>query len=99
MVEITELLWDDQNIAHIARHDVTVAEVSEVVFGESVLFFELDQPTRPGRVAAFGMTAAGRALAVYLDTPTSQGASYVLTARPLTSKEQQTYDRLREGEE
>jgi hypothetical protein len=61
VVEITELLWDDQNIAHIARHNVTVVEVSEVVFGESALFFELDQPNRPGRVASFGVTSAGRA--------------------------------------
>ena len=98
MVEITELLWDDQNIAHIARHNVTVVEVSEVVFGESSLFFEMDQPSRPGRVGAFGVTTAGRGLAVYLDTPTSHGASYVLTARPLTAKERQTYDQLKEGD-
>jgi hypothetical protein len=31
VVEITELLWDDQNIAHIAGHAVTVSEVSEVL--------------------------------------------------------------------
>ncbi len=98
MVEITELLWDDQNIAHIARHNVTVPEVEEVVFGGSGLFFDFDQPSRPGRVAAFGVTTAGRGLAVYLDTPTSQGASYVLTARPLTTKERQTYDQLKEGD-
>jgi uncharacterized DUF497 family protein len=98
VVGITELLWDDQNIAHVARHDVTVLEVSEVVFGGSALFFDLDQPKRPGRVGAFGVTAAGRGLAVYLDTPTSQGASYVLTARPMTAKERETYDQLKEGD-
>lgn len=98
MVEITELLWDDQNIAHIAGHAVTVPEVSEVVFGGSALFFDVDRPDRPGRLAAFGVTAAGRALAVYLDTPTGQGATYVLTARPMTTKERHTYDQLEEGE-
>lgn len=60
-VEITELLWDDQNVAHIARHDVTVSEVEEVVFGGSALFFDLDQPARPGRIGAFGVTTAGGA--------------------------------------
>jgi hypothetical protein len=59
VVEITELLWDDQNITHIARHAVTVPEVSEVVFGGTALFFDLDQPNRPGRIAAFGITTAG----------------------------------------
>jgi uncharacterized DUF497 family protein len=99
VVVITELLWDDQNIAHIARHSVTVAEVTEVVFTpDSALFFELDQPNRPGRLAAFGLTAAGRGLAVYLDTPTAQGSSYVLTARPMTTKERQTYDQQKEAE-
>lgn len=29
LVEITELLWDDQNITHIGGHGVTVPEVSE----------------------------------------------------------------------
>jgi hypothetical protein len=62
------------------------------------LFFELDQPSRPDRVAAFGVTTAGRGLAVYLDTPTPRGASYVLTARPLTDKERQTYDQLKEDD-
>lgn len=97
MVEITELLWDDQNIAHIAGHAVTVPEVAEVVFGGSALFFDLDRPDRPGRMAAFGVTTAGRALAIYLDSPTRQGASYVLTARPMTTKERQTYDQLKEA--
>lgn len=69
-----------------------------VVFNGSALFFELDQPNRPGRLAAFGLTAAGRGLAVYLDAPTARGSSYVLTARPITTKERNTYDQLKEAE-
>jgi len=97
VIEITELLWDDQNIAHIDGHAVTVSEVSEVVFGGSALFFDLDRPDRPGRMAVFGVTTAGRSLAIYLDTPTRQGATYVLTARPMTAKERKTYDQLKEA--
>ena len=95
MAEISELLWDDQNIAHIAGHDVTVTEVEEVVFGEASMALDLNVPDRPGRIAVVGHTASGRALAVYLDTPTATGRSYVLTARPMTNKEQ----RLHFGEE
>jgi uncharacterized DUF497 family protein len=98
VIEITELLWDDQNIAHIAGHAVTAPEVSEVVFGGSALLFDLDRPDRPGRIAAFGVTLAGRSLAIYLDAPTGAGATYVLTARPMTTKERQAYDQLKEGE-
>jgi hypothetical protein len=49
-------------------------------------------------MAAFGVTTAGRALAIYLDTPTGARATYVLTARPMTTKERNTYDQLKEGE-
>lgn len=97
-MEISELLWDDQNIAHIAGHAVTVPEVSEVVFGGTALFFDVDRPNRRGRILAFGVTTAGRALAIYLDTPTAKGATYVLTARPMTTKERYTYDGLKEVE-
>jgi len=90
VVEITELLWDDQNLAHIARHQVSASEVHEVVFGAATLFFDAGEPKRPGRLVAFGETAAGRPLAVYLDTPAG-GRSYPVTARPMTAKEEHSY--------
>ena len=32
---ISELLWDDWNEAHIARHHITPEEVEEICFGEA----------------------------------------------------------------
>lgn len=37
-VDVTELLWDEANEAHIARHRVSRQEVIEVVFGASTVF-------------------------------------------------------------
>ncbi|MHB8329560.1 MAG: BrnT family toxin [Acidimicrobiales bacterium] len=92
MAEITELLWDDQNIAHIAHHEVTPFEVSEVVFGEVAVFASVPSDQRPGRLVAYGRTASGRGLVVYLDTPTSEGRSYVVTARPMTRREARDFE-------
>jgi uncharacterized DUF497 family protein len=98
VVEITELLWDDQNIAHIARHEVTPREVEEVVFSPATLFFDGGDADRPGRLVAFGATAAARLLAVYLDTPAG-GRSYPVTARPMTAKEKRSYRRAKEDDD
>ncbi len=96
MVQVTELLWDDQHIAHVGRHHVPL-EVEEVVFAEGSLFFDADEPDRPGRLVAFGKTRARRLLAVYLDSPTG-GRSYPVSARPMTTKEKASYRRAKEQE-
>ena len=97
MAEIVELLWDDQNIAHIGRHQVTPAEVEEMVFGSTTVFLDAARPERPGRLVAPGETAAGRLLAVYLDTPAA-GRSYPLTARSMIAKEKRVYRRETEAD-
>ena len=98
MVEITELLWDDHNIAHIAQHVVTPREVEYVVFSPGTLFFEASEPARAGRLVACGATVTGRLLAVYLDLPAG-GRSYPVTARPMTAKEKKSYRRTKEKDD
>ena len=95
MASIEELLWDEQNIAHIARHRVTPLEVEEVVFDSESVFLDAGQPDRPGRLVVLGQTPARRYLAVYLDTP-SNGRSYPVTARSMTAKERRLYRDIRE---
>ncbi len=98
VIEITELLWDEQNIAHIGRHTVTPDEVGQVVFDVKTVFFDADNPARPGRLVAFGQTASGRFLTVYLDTPV-KGRSYPVTARPMTTKEEWGYRATKEADD
>jgi hypothetical protein len=50
VADIVEVLWDDQNIAHIALHSVIPPEVEQVVFGDDAVFLDADTPERPGRL-------------------------------------------------
>ena len=59
MKKFHHLFWDDNNIAHIARHNVTVDEVEQAVFNPRICI-------RKGRGTdiyyLFSMTEAGRYL-------------------------------------
>ncbi len=88
MEEITDLLWDEQNVAHIARHSVTEPEVEQVVFGGTALATAAER--RPGGQVVFGQTAQGRLLVVFVDRPAA-GRCYVLSARPMTRREASAY--------
>jgi uncharacterized protein len=91
MATVTFLLWDEQNIAHIAGHGVVPAEVEQVVFlDETASTYKTTRGDRPGRIAVFGHTVGGRPLAVFLDRP-AQGNTYVVSARPASNREQRTY--------
>jgi uncharacterized DUF497 family protein len=89
-VDIEELLWDEDNEAHIARHGVTPAEVEEVVRSPATRW-EHDDKHRPGRLVAYGATAAGRHLVAVCDTPSASALSYVVTARPMKPREKQAF--------
>jgi uncharacterized DUF497 family protein len=90
-VEVSGLLWDEANEAHIARHEVSRQEVIQVVFGSKSVF-ALDDSHRRGRLVVFGVTNAVRHLVVVLDEPTTTGTAYVVTARPMTTRERREYE-------
>ncbi len=89
-VQLTELLWDQYNEAHIARHAVTSAEVEDVVFGPSTRW-EVQTSHRLPRLVALGPTSQRRLLFVVCEMPTSTGTSVCVTARPATDREQRFY--------
>lgn len=59
---IGELEWDDENVEHIARHNVSPQEVEDVCFG---LHISERQSNR--RYVLSGQTAAGRYLNVVVE--------------------------------
>ncbi len=63
MLRILQLIWDDWNEEHIARHGVTRDEAEEVCFNQSSLGVRI----RRGRYRVIGQTDAGRYLTVILD--------------------------------
>ena len=62
MVIISELLWDDENIQHIALHSVNPQEVEDVCFGVHISAREREQ-----RYILSGQSAGGRYLNVVVE--------------------------------
>jgi hypothetical protein len=61
-IVIRQLLWNDANSAHIARHKIVPAEVEEVCRGDRI-----ERAGHVGRIFLVGKTQAGRMLSVVLD--------------------------------
>jgi uncharacterized DUF497 family protein len=85
------LVWDPRNVAHVARHRMTVAEVEEACH-----IAPMFSQTYMGRIRVIGPTHTGRMLTVILD-PEGEGVYYPVTARPASRKERRRYREAREG--
>jgi uncharacterized protein len=91
MLHIRRLSWDPGNIAHIARHDVTVDEAEEACHGDPITL-----QSYAGRIIVIGPTRAGRMLTVVLD-PEDSDVYYVVTARSASRKERRYYQQQKGG--
>ena len=89
------VLWDAHNVEHIARHGVTPNEVEEVVRTNKARWFT-DDTVRLGRLVVLGATTTGRLLVIVLDRPAPSGVAYCVTARPMSPRERQDYERANE---
>jgi uncharacterized DUF497 family protein len=85
---LTRFDWDEQNVAHIARHDVTPQEIEEL-FGRDPVLGEDESTGDELRFRAYGITAAGRLLTV----PFTVRAGMVrpITAWEMSRKEKKLY--------
>lgn len=92
MIFIERLMWNDLNIAHIARHKVTPKEVEEVCHNNPQV-----EKGYSGRIRFVGVTNQGRMLAVVL-APKPADAYLPVTARPASIKERRRYRQERGGE-
>ena len=94
MIRIRRLHWDEWNVAHIARHDVTPEEAEEVCHGSFILLH-----STKGRAIIVGPTRRGRLLAVVLaPEPEEEDTYYPVTARPAARKERRVYRERKGGE-
>ena len=92
-MRIYELTWSSERIEHIARHNVTPAEVAEVCRGKPFVQRAKSQGENPVYYV-LGQTDAGRYLfCVIIQFPDGKG--YPITARPMTDKEKRRYRRWR----
>jgi uncharacterized DUF497 family protein len=80
------LWWTESSEEHIARHGVTIEEVTDVVAERTTRWFRI---TRQPLYRLYGRTEAGRYLLVVLVPSTDDpGAWYVATAREMSRSEQ-----------
>jgi len=93
MREIIRLIWDEWNVAHIARHQVTSEEVEEVCQSNPLV-----QQGYHGRTVVVGHTRDGRMLEVVLDPEPEEGVYYVVTAHPASRKDRALYQKEKGGE-
>jgi len=86
-IELSELQWDDFNISHIAKHDVSANEVEEACKNQIDVLSGYDS-----RQMLFGKTNNGRYVTVILTKKTGS-TYYVVTARDTSKKERRyVYD-------
>lgn len=92
MVAVTRLVWDEWNVAHSARHDVTPEEVEACCHGGSVQL-----QGKKGRIILLGTTRSGRCLAVILDPEKDKGVYYPVAARPASRSERRYFEEQKGG--
>jgi len=86
MVTIRNFIWDDNNIDHVAQHNVKPEEVEEV-FASSYYLKHL----WGNRYIAYGRNQSGRYLFVAFDYEKQSVA--IATARNMTDGEKRLYKR------
>ena len=84
-MRIDELIFNEKNIEHIARHNVLPDEVKQIIEGKT-LFLN----AKFYRVMAIGQTKKGRSLAVILEK-VKDHTYFVVTARDADRKERKMY--------
>ncbi len=85
-MEIKEFQWNDNNIEHIARHNVYPDEVENVAFDDDPWI----KKGRKGTRYMLGYTIAGRYLSVVYVLK-SKGGARVITAMDMDDKSRKLY--------
>jgi uncharacterized DUF497 family protein len=91
---IERLVIEEDRPAHIARHHVTVDEVTAVVSGDYVAV-----RGRHDRYVVIGRTEEGRTLAAVVGSRNEPGTYGLVTARPASRSERALYRRILGGGE
>ena len=90
-MRIYEFIWSEDRLDHIARHGIQPEEVEEVCLGRALV----QRAKSSGRNPVYyvlGQTSSGRRLfCVVIRFP--KGKGFPVTARPMTRKEKERYDR------
>ena len=91
---IKRLIWDEGNVAHIAKHDVLPIEVEEALEINRVEWEAYKE-----RIFIVGSTKAGRMLTVILEPKEETGIYKAITAYDASKTSIRAYNREKGGEE
>lgn len=91
---VKQLVWDEWNVEHIARHGVIPREAEEVCQNNKYIVRE----SYKDRLMLIGPTSTERILIVVV-APKPEGVHYVVTARPADRKERRLYQLEKGGRE
>ena len=89
-MRIRELVWDDLNEAHVARHGLHQREVEEAAFDRGALIVRARGGRSRSRYLVLGVTQAGKPLMIILEE-LSGGSCLVVTAREMEKSEKRRY--------
>lgn len=89
-MDITDFEWDEDNIAHIARHSVHPDEVEELAFDDEPWI----RKGREGTRYMLGYTISGRYLFVVYRLK-DKGLAWVITAMEMDDKSRRLYKKRR----
>ena len=97
-MDIYDLVWNDDIIEHIAKHDIIPEEVEEVCFGKPLVVKNKQTPKGLNPTYyALGRTESGRHLFVMF-IYFKRGRAMVITARNMTKDERKYYRRFTNDE-
>jgi len=90
VVFVKKLIWDEKNIAHIARHHVTPEDIKDVATG-----FHITKVAHKNRIIIVGKTQDGRILEIVLQLK-GRGRYYPITAYDAETETVVEYNRREE---
>ncbi len=82
---ILDLIWDDWNIEHIKKHDVSRSEVEEV-YSSTVI----KQETHGKKLLLLGKTQKGRLITLVISCR-NPSKLYIVSARDMSRKERNIF--------
>ena len=80
-----KLIWNEWNVNHIKKHNVTINEVEEAYANKK---FEIDSYL--GRKKSYGLTKKGRMMIVIVSKENNKNL-YVFSARDMSRKKRREY--------
>jgi uncharacterized DUF497 family protein len=88
---ISEIVWPDDRVEHIAKHGISPDEFEDVCFGHALVLCARSEGRNPV-YHVLGRTVTDRyLLCIVIHFPDGKG--YPVTARPMTAREKRRYER------